>query len=59
MDNARQGKNGAKIGSREGIKILRIIVARKNKWGECANDFRTFLLSQPELPCPEWVSGWI
>ncbi len=26
-------------------------------WGECANDFRTFLLSQPELPCLELVSG--
>jgi hypothetical protein len=26
-------------------------------WGECANDFRTFLLSQSELPCLELVSG--
>jgi hypothetical protein len=26
-------------------------------WGECANDFRAFLLSQSELPCLELVSG--
>jgi len=25
--------------------------------GECANDFRTFLLSQPDLLCLELVSG--
>jgi|CXWL01.1.fsa_nt_gi hypothetical protein len=30
---------------------------RERVWGECANDFRTFLLSQPELPCFELTSG--
>lgn len=51
-------KTGAKIGSREGSKILRMIqVDRKCKRGECVNDFRIFLLSQPELPRLELLSG--
>jgi len=30
--------------------------AKKQRGGECANDFRTFLMSEPELPCLELVS---
>jgi len=29
----------------------------KKAWGGCVADFRTFLLSQPEFPCLELVSG--
>jgi hypothetical protein len=47
---------GDEVRKQKRVGVKKADYTEKKAWGECANDFRTFLLSQPELPCLELVS---